>query len=126
MMGCGPLRMTADCMDVFSWFGGTSKVPARSPCGHAAYRRAQVREAEPAQCGSARPQVGEHRQDAAVVVLVGREAELAEDRRHVLLHRPVRDLQSLADALVRASFGHELEHLALAVADRAQRPLLPA
>jgi hypothetical protein len=42
----------------------------------------------------------------------------------VLLHRPLGDLEALGDALVRAPFRHELEHLALAVGERAQRPVL--
>src|SRR5215207_2291067 len=66
----------------------------------------------------------EHREDAAVVVLPGREAELVEDRAYVLLNGAVRDDQALADRLVRAALCDQLEHLALARRQRSQRALV--
>ena len=56
----------------------------------------------------------EHGEDAAVVVLVRRQAELREDVGDVLLHAAPRDAQPLGDRLVRAALGDQLEHLALA------------
>ena len=59
--------------------------------------------------------------------MVGRlraHAELGEDRRDVLLDRGGRDHQHLRDALVRAPFGHQLEHLALARRELVEGALL--
>src|SRR4051812_29218630 len=55
-------------------------------------------------------QVGQHGEDATVVVVPGRQAELVEDRAHVLLDRGVRDGQALADRLVRAALGDQRQH----------------
>src|SRR5438876_391889 len=58
-------------------------------------------------------QVGENRQHAPVILGRGRQAELGEDARHVLLDRTQRDHHSLGDRLIRAALGHQLQHLAL-------------
>ena len=56
----------------------------------------------------------EHGEHPTVVVGAGRDPELVEDARDVLLHAALGDLQPLGDALVGAALGHQLEHLALA------------
>jgi hypothetical protein len=66
---------------------------------------------EPSMLG---PHVREHREDAPVVVRARGKAQLVEDHADVLLHGGLRDDQALADRLVRAPFGDQLEHLALA------------
>ena len=55
----------------------------------------------------------------------GRQVELAEDRRHVLLDRPLGDDQILGDRVVGAALGHQPEDLALGIAFAAivSRPL---
>src|SRR5215813_6887173 len=69
----------------------------------------------PEDCGTAlRAQKGEHGENAPVVLGRRRQAELAEDVGHVLLDCSRRDEEQLADRLVRAALGHELEYLALA------------
>src|SRR4051794_36865383 len=68
-----------------------------------------------------RPEVRQHGEDPPVVVGAGREAELVEDVRDVLLHAAIRDLQPLGDALVGAALGHQLEHLTLTGGDLVQR-----
>src|SRR5262249_24510884 len=64
--------------------------------------------------GVSGPQVLQDRKHAAMVLLVGREVELGEDARHVLLDRPRRDEHALGDRLVRPPLRHQLDHLALA------------
>src|SRR5262249_16429465 len=59
-------------------------------------------------------QVREHGEHPAVVVVAGREIELGEDARHVLLDCAQGHEQPLCDRLVGAPFGHQLQHLALA------------
>src|ERR1700761_9640928 len=59
-------------------------------------------------------QVGQHGEDAAVVVVGGLQVELVEDRRGVLGHRPLGDDQALADGRVRPALGHQGQHLTLA------------
>src|SRR4051794_3482915 len=56
-------------------------------------------------------QEGQHSQDAAVVVVAGGQIELAEDARDVLLDGSGPDDHLARDRRVRASLGHELEHL---------------
>src|SRR3954464_2439203 len=102
----GDVGMVIVCM------GATVSAGRRGRKGAAP--RVGVRPASP--CG-VRPEVGEHRQHPAVVVVRGCEAELGEDARDVLLHRPLGHLEALGDALVRTALGHELEHLALARGD---------
>src|SRR5215213_6082918 len=65
----------------------------------------------------------EHGEDPAVVVVGVADAELGEEGAHVLLHDAGRDLEPLADALVGAALGDQLEHLALARRQGAQRPV---
>ena len=48
----------------------------------------------------------------------GGQTELVEDARDVLLHGALGDVQPLADRLVRAALGDQLEHLALARRER--------
>ena len=55
----------------------------------------------------------EHGEDAPVIVLDGRKAELGEDARNVLLDRAQGDEQALRDCLVGAPLGHQPDHLAL-------------
>ena len=57
---------------------------------------------------------------------VGRQAELREDARHVLLDRAQGDEEPLRDRLVRAALGHQLEHLALARRQLGERVVLAA
>jgi hypothetical protein len=54
--------------------------------------------------------VREHGEDAPVVVLARGQTELVEDRAHMLLHGARGNGQSLADRLVGAALGDELEH----------------
>src|SRR3954451_487404 len=68
--------------------------------------------------------VREHRENAPTVVLARWEAELVEDRAHVLLHGGLGDVQTLADRPVRAAFGDQLEHLVLARRQRSQRAVV--
>src|SRR4051812_8326455 len=72
-------------------------------------------------CARSATQVREHRKHAPVVVRRVRQAELAEDARHVLLDRPLRDAERLRDGAVRAPLGHQLERLALALGQAAER-----
>src|SRR4051794_7500063 len=66
-------------------------------------------------------EVGEHREHAAVAVLDGRQPELAEDARDVLLDRPLGDDELTRDRGVRAALGHVPEHLALTRREAVQR-----
>src|SRR5947207_10690128 len=56
----------------------------------------------------------QHREHPARLAARRRQAELAEDARDVLLDRAEGDHEPVGDPLVRASGGHQLEHLALA------------
>src|SRR3954452_11723325 len=69
-------------------------------------------------------EIGEHEEDAAIVVLVRREGELREDRGDVLLHRPLGDHQPLGDGLVGAPLRDELEHFALTRRHAGKRAVL--
>src|SRR3954467_14059903 len=71
------------------------------------------------------PQVSEHREDAAVVVLARWETELVEDRAHALLHGALADGEPFADRPVRAALGDQLEDLTFARRKRSQQPSLP-
>src|SRR5215208_1167267 len=72
-------------------------------------------------------EVGEHREDAAVVLLALRNPQLGEDASHVLLDRTLGDHEPLRDRAVRTSFGHQRQHLPLAVAQVVDRVVpLPA
>ena len=104
----------------------SAQQPRRQPTSCA---RGASRFAQPAQTASAvqlLAQVGEHGEHAAVVPGVGREAELREDARHVLLDRALGDDEPLADRLVRAALGHQLEHLALARGELVERVVAAA
>src|SRR5437867_608409 len=68
---------------------------------------------------------GKHGQDAAVVLRGCRQAKLLEDAGHVLLDGPGCDEHPLADCLVRATLGHQLEHLALARRELSERVVSP-
>src|SRR4051794_29799388 len=72
------------------------------------------------------PEILEDGEDAAIVVLVRRQAELGEDGRDVLLHAALAELELVADRLVRAALGDQAQHLALARAERGQRSGLAA
>src|SRR6188472_1073854 len=63
----------------------------------------------------------EDREHPAVVVGRGRQAELREDARHVLLHGAKGDEEALGDRLVRAALGHQLEYLPLARGELLER-----
>ena len=67
---------------------------------------------------------GEHGEHAAVVVLGGRQPELDEDVRDVLLDRALGDDQRLGDRGVRAALGHQPEHLALARGELVERAVV--
>jgi hypothetical protein len=56
-----------------------------------------------------------------VVLGRGRQPQLHEDARDVFLDRAKRDEQPLGDRLIRTSLGHQLEHLALARGEVADR-----
>src|SRR3954453_13860679 len=66
------------------------------------------------------PEVFQDGEDAAVVVLIRRQAELGEDGRDVLLHAALAELELVADRLVRAALGDQAQHLALARAEGGQ------
>src|SRR3954471_4891958 len=70
------------------------------------------------------PQVSEHREDAAIVVLARWETELVEDRAHALLHGALADGEPFADRPVRAALGDQLEDLTLARRQRSQQASL--
>ena len=78
--------------------------------------RASDGKSTPARHSSApgRAQEGEHRQHPAVVIVAGRQVELGEDVRHVLLDRARRDHHLARDRGVGPALGDQLEHLALA------------
>src|SRR5205823_6155788 len=57
---------------------------------------------------------GQYRADATMILGCRGKAQLCEDVGHVLLHRPLRDHQSLGDPAVRPALGHQFEHLTLA------------
>ena len=93
------------------------------PChrGRTAARRVRVRLADfaaknarsrcPARLRAEEAEDGQH---AAMVLGGGRQSELREDARDVLLDRTRRDEEALSDRLVRPAFGHQFHHLALA------------
>src|SRR6266536_1401924 len=64
---------------------------------------------------------GDHREDAAVVVVGLGEAQLGEDTAYVLLDGPLRDPQAAGDAGVGAPLRHQLHHLVLPYAKHRQR-----
>src|SRR5947208_7557351 len=64
---------------------------------------------------------GEHGQHTAVVGLRGRQAELHEDVRNVLLDRAVGDHERLRDRAVRAALRHQPEHVALTWRELVER-----
>src|SRR4051794_41049374 len=68
-----------------------------------------------------RVEVAQHCEDAAMAVVGGRETELAEDRRHVLLDRALRDDEITGDRTVGPSLRHLAEHLALPWGEPLQR-----
>src|SRR5439155_24971679 len=70
---------------------------------------------------SARPEVGEHRQDAAVVVGRVTETELLEDLPDVRLDGLLAQEQPRTDRLVRMAFGDQAEDLPFALGELAQR-----
>src|SRR5215207_959344 len=65
--------------------------------------------------------VREDGEDAAVVVLARGKVQLVEDHAHVFLDGVLGDDEPLADRLVRAALGDQLEHLALARRQRSER-----
>src|SRR3954454_22830900 len=67
------------------------------------------------------PEVLQDGEDAAVVVLIRRQAQLDEDRGDVLLDPTLAELELVADRLVGAARGDQCQHLALARAQRRQR-----
>src|SRR4051794_36058516 len=67
------------------------------------------------------PEVFQDGEDAAVVVLIRRQAELGEDGGDVVLDAALAELELVAYRLVRAALGDQREHLALARAQRGQR-----
>jgi hypothetical protein len=82
---------------------------AGHPCGvggepNGRVRRGRLGDARAASRSRARRElglhVGEYGEDAPVVVLAGGEAQLVEDRAHVLLHGGLRDDQALSDRLI--------------------------
>jgi hypothetical protein len=56
-----------------------------------------------------------------MVLLGGREAEFPEDAAHMLLHRALGDDESCCDGGIRATLGHERQHLSLARAELLER-----
>ena len=111
--GRGGARLNPGLQDRLAVLNGTLElVPARA--GHAAARR------HPALSES------EHGQHALVLGPVAADVELAEDRRHVLLHGGRPDGQPLRDPVVGQPFGHQRQHLALARRQRLQRVRPPA
>src|SRR5215212_10695365 len=73
-----------------------------------------------------RVQEGEHRQDAAVILHRGGEAELVEDAGHVLLDGPLADDELVGDRLVRAALRHQRQDLSLARRQLGQGVVTPA
>ena len=63
-------------------------------------------------------------QDTAVIPGVGAQAELPENRRHVLLDRADRYEQVIGDPLVRAAFRHQDKYVALAWRQPVERDVL--
>ena len=70
-------------------------------------------------------EVAQHGQHAPVRLVGGRQAELEEDVRHVLLDGALGDDERLGDQAVGAALGHQPEHLALARGERFERVLRP-
>src|SRR5205085_8282349 len=68
----------------------------------------------------------EHREHPAVVVGSRRQIELSEDAVHVRLDGLRAEHELLADASIRAPFGHELQDLALAAGQLLERIVLAA
>jgi diguanylate cyclase (GGDEF)-like protein len=62
---------------------------------------------------SAFPEIGEHREDAAMIAARGGEFELVEDPRDVLLDGAERDDEGFGDPAVGPALGDEPEHLEL-------------
>src|SRR4051794_40246760 len=82
----------------------------RRLCRWAVRYRREVRLALP---GAVVAQEREHGEDASVIVSRGGQIELLEDAAHVLFDGVLGDDELFGDALVRASLGHQREHLAL-------------
>src|SRR5215211_5182098 len=70
-------------------------------------------------------QVGEHGEHPPVVLRACGEVELPEDTRHVALDGTLADVELLCDGAVGAPLGHPAEHLALALGEGVERPLVP-
>src|SRR5215471_16485728 len=76
------------------------------------------------QRGRSGAQVCENRENAAMVVGRAGDPQLAEDAVDVALDRLRAEHQLLADAVVRAPFGHQAEHLALACGELVERAVV--
>ena len=63
----------------------------------------------------------DHRENAALIVLRRRQPQLRKDAVHVFLDRALGDPELTGDAGVRATLGHEREHLALARREHVER-----
>src|SRR5215212_6716737 len=72
------------------------------------------------EAGALPAEVGEHRKHAAVVVLARGQVELAEDRGHVPLDRPLGDDELGRDRAVRPPLRHQRQHLALPRGQRCE------
>ena len=68
-------------------------------------------------------QVAQHGEHAAVRLVGGRQAELEEDVRHVLLDGALGDDERLRDQAVGAALGHQCEDFPLARGERFERVL---
>ena len=67
------------------------------------------------------PQRDQHGQHPAMVVLGPVQPQLGEDVRDVALHGLQADRQAVGDRAVRASLGHQRQHVALPLGQRGQR-----
>src|SRR5215207_3284322 len=116
-----------------SWIWGPHEGPSQAPgeirglqaCAGAGMRTCPVG-VSAAGRGARGPeaQVLQDGEDAAVVVVVRREAELREDGGDVLLDAAPAQLELIADRLVGAALGDQREHLALARAERRERSVV--
>src|SRR5215213_8653265 len=112
--------------------GDRMKVAPGRPRGYTVRRCLKVPQCAPVWGGSAaggglgtvEPEVFEDDEDAAVVVLIRRQAKLGEDGGDVLLDAAPAEFELFADRLVRAPLGEQCEHLALARTERGERSVI--
>jgi CheY-like chemotaxis protein len=108
-----------DFADVIADMAGVSFLPKGALSGPAVLGILAAPVAKPI-LESSRLEIREHCEHASVVVFDLRQLQPGQNAADVLLHGSLGDPQSVRDSCVRASLGHELEHLALTIGELVQ------